>query len=281
MFGSRLLRRSDVRTPRHDKLFSRLLTLGVSATVFVTSTSAALGFDARDYYPLEVGTSWRYEVETNVLVVSGVERIEGGSEQWMEDRVLGPSPFSTVGNPVYKVRTRGEIRARDTEEGVTKERVSHLSATKAAIRDHGVDSVEFEVPRTILEEWPSTDPYTVRRVPIEELNTVDQLVTILQLGSLEITWALKSQSTGAVEVPAGKFRKSIKQVRQGSVHGELFGRPVRVGSATSTTWYAKGVGFVRQHRVYYIKVRTLGGQDIVVSQTSTTRLTDYKRPSGQ
>lgn len=263
-------------------VFSRSVALGVGAAILLVYASAAGAFDAGSYYPLKPGVSWTYDVERRLTMSAGLERFERHLEGWAEECVIGVSGLSTPGKPVYKVRRRVELTDGSTASAINREYVMHMSASKYAVRTHGLDSHVHKRPQVFLKESSEIDfnqHRTFRFAFREELEATGQLVNIRQLGKMWEKSALKSQTREKVKVPAGSFRRAIKNTYGASVYGELGGHRIRVGTSSGANWFAKGVGLVRQFQTYYIKFQTPEG-DVTAVQTETWRLSSYKLPTG-
>ena len=254
--------------------------IAVVTAVLLTYASVAWAFDTSAYYPLEVGTAWTYDVERRITMASGLDAFESYMGGRAKEEVTGLSRLSTVGTPVYKVRRRVKLCDGSTSPCINREYVMHMSSSKKGVLTHGVGSHVHKRPQIFLQRESSIDgnEFSVFRFAFrEELNASNQLVNLRQLGEMREKSALKSQTIEVVEVPAGKFRKTIKRLFAGSVYGELGGHRIRVGSMSATNWFAKGVGLVRSNKTYYLKAQTPEGA-LVVTQSNTERLISYEVP---
>lgn len=256
----------------------RLLRLGAGLGFLLTYASAAGAFDAASYYPLESGLRWTYDVESRLTIGLGAEVLERHLTGLNEEVIIGPSPLSKVGSTVYKVRSRIQLGEVDSDPIIDESFTTHLSAHKKGILLHGVDSTVFQYPSLLLSADPRiNEPVEFSVEVMDEVPTINELVTIKQLGTLHVRVALTSQTNEGVSVPAGKYRKAVKQVYRGSAHGKLGGGySMRVGSVTATTWYAKGVGLVRSHTAYYFKVRTPDGKSVAMTESETHQLIRFE-----
>jgi|GEM_PF-2140709 len=210
-----------------------------------TLASGVVAADIRSYYPLQVGNSWSYTTEKHTKITQGFEIQETDKRGTIEQRVIGPSRFSTKELKVFEVRHAVEERGSDAASGLTTETVLHVSSSPSAIDLQAVDfegssASKLPAPVAILHVPPPTQPETSESAGLQTTRTV------------------KSQTVEAVKVPAGRFPKAIKRVTQGVVSGSLSVLPVRSGTITETSWFVRNVGLVRQDRLLDI---TLGNPD--------------------
>lgn len=256
----------------------RSVRLGAGVAVLLTYASAAGAFDAAAYYPLQSNSRWTYDVESRLTIASGTEGWERYLTGSSEEVVIGPSPLSKVGSTVYKVRSRIQLGELDSEPIINESFTTHLSAHKEGVLVHGVDSTVFPYPSLLLTADPRLNETVEFSVEVmDEVPTINELLTIKQLGKLHMRVALTSQTNEGVRVPAGKYRKVVKLVYRGSAHGKLGGGySMRFGTVTATTWYAKGVGLVRSHTAYYFKVRAPDGKSVAMTESETYQLIRFE-----
>jgi hypothetical protein len=81
-----------------------------------------------------------------------------------------------------------------------------------------------------------------------------------------MTATVKTQSVEAIDVPAGKFPKALKQFAEGPVSGELSGLRVRSGTVKEITWFVRDIGLVKQERLLDITLRASDGDEFHLNE---------------
>lgn len=244
-------------------LWPWLTPIAAVVTIWVAHGSVAFAFDVRAYYPLGVGTARTYEAERRSETVVGTKRTGEVETGRVREEVIGVSKLSGVGKLVYKVYEYTEFRGVGVFPLVQSASVSHLSATKNAILLHGVDDEVWEFPMVLFSDPPIP---MFGSSPLEGTSTSE--TTRMQMGVI-------SQTTETVTVPAGRFRKAVKQVFEATLAGELDGQTIREGTIRETAWYAKRVGMVQRRTKSYFRIQMSEGIDKMVTETVTWRLTNF------
>ncbi|MEM8605775.1 MAG: hypothetical protein AAGF92_01620 [Myxococcota bacterium] len=242
------------------KLSARFYTLPLLIVASLVPVGVAYAFDASAYYPLEVGILRSYETKKHSEIKSGLEERKNDKHGTIDEEIVGPSRFSGNGTSVYKVRVRVEEHGSSIAPVVNLETMLHVSADEAAVRVHGIDGTRNLQP-TVLLGYPISDE--PRRS---------------QVAGMQLHLTTTSQTKETVTVPAGKFPNALKQVSEGPVYGNI-GAPIRDGTIVQTTWFARGVGVVREDRRIALKVQTPEGRDVLITEESTKRLTRFSKPA--
>jgi len=227
--------------------------LGVVALAS-TLASSAVAAGIASYYPLRVGNAWSYSTEKHTKITHAFEVQETEKLGTIEQRVIGPSRLSTKELKVFEVRNTIEERGSSNAPVVMLETILHISSSQSAILLHAVDASKGTIgpilpkPVAILRDPPASEPLTS------------------QLGTLNMTATVKTQSVEAIDVPAGKFPKALKQFAEGPVSGELSGLRVRSGTVQEITWFVRDIGLVKQERLLDITLRASDGDEFHLSE---------------
>lgn len=175
-----------------------------------------------DYYPLEPGLVWRYEV-TSPQGGSGTLTVTNGGT-----RQIGPH--------------------RATEQRMEMEQ---SSASRFVAEDAGGVVIVAEQRPGQSEPVPVDPPSLVLRRPVAVGDTWDagSTSTTIAPGAVISTRATVESVTDSVTVPAGTFRDCIRVVSNGRVTAEAQNveGPVEIIVGTRV-WYAPGVGVVQTTR---------------------------------
>ncbi|MGB8330861.1 MAG: hypothetical protein WCE62_12095 [Polyangiales bacterium] len=242
--------------------FSRASAFVVVLALTLVFASGVIAADITSYYPLRVGNAWSYATASHTTVVAGFDVQESEKLGTMEQRVVGPSRFSTKELKVFAVDTTIEERGSGVAPAVKVDTTLHLSTSPSAIELHAVDlaggtGAKLAKPVSILH-----DP------PLREATTS-------ALGALTVTVAFKSRAVESISVAAGKFPKALKTISEGPVSGELSGLPVHSGTITETSWFVRNVGLVKQERILDVALRTTDGNEVRLKEKTERELRKF------
>lgn len=227
--------------------------------------SVAIAVDLRVYYPLAFGTTRIYQIERHSMTDVGNERSEALGEGRLHEEVVGLSKLSNARRSVYKVRERIEFRGGGPFTLIDADIVYHVSVRENLVLLHAVNEDVYASPSVVL-----SDPAILfSEVPSFLIEGEDPL---------RASVGIISQTIESVTVPAGKFRKAIKQVFEGSLDGELDGQTLRDGAIREITWYAKRVGAVQRVKHRYFRLLSPEGIETVHSDTTILKLTSFSTP---
>lgn len=235
---------------------------GSLLVALLTVTLAAPASSADDlapYFPAETGRTWRYTTVKHSTIAASTESRKSEKRGEIAEKVQGPSEHGTVA--IHRVvtelnSTMGEVRT---------ESVIHVRIAPDAI---SVAAIELPVQR--VQTLSPVQPLLTRTVPGPDVEGT--------AGSFRLATRLAAQSPSQTESPLGAFPDCIVTETTGSVSGKLNGAPVREGSIVVKSWYARGVGLVREERTLDFSVAAPNGASIRVNEISTKLLAETKSP---
>lgn len=216
---------------------------------FGAAISSAWG-QAPEYYPLKPGTKKYFQVVINQTTVVAGQTMTLTVYSRNEEEVAGPSKVND--KPAVLVRTsrRDSVSGRPMEDAKLAYRVESFYQT----RPQGVFLLaNFNLPSDSTQKPDSAryePPLQVLKLPADS-GAAWSVGTMRMQG---IAVGLNAQVVGRenVETPAGAFKNCLKtKSNSTSVSGALqssqrLSMTVSGGDFTSTSWYAPGVGLVKQ-----------------------------------
>ncbi|NQT89693.1 MAG: hypothetical protein HQ558_00365 [Candidatus Omnitrophica bacterium] len=202
-----------------------MLVLVMALSITFICTGFAHAYDMREYYPLNVGDEWKYNiVEKDIVEEEGIEVF---SEEIFESWDFVVKGKDIIGKAtVYMIAEGDEV----VYEAVESEVVKRFK------RIEGSDIVKFDPPKPLF-----------LNLEVGESNKFS-LKNLYYNADINKTWTNKEQvelgleSIEDVIVPAGKFSGCLKFriVSKKRTHAES-----RYVEEENIIWLAKGVGIVK------------------------------------
>ena len=233
-----------------------MVVLAVLAIGWVLVTRST-GPDLASYYPLHVGNTWSYQVTQRGNASGAAEVPEATQISTIEQRVVGPSRFSSPEIEVFEVSQTVVAPGSDGAPGEPVESVLHFAATENAITFYETVDGDPPVAVPILQDPPAAEPLTTQR------------------GTVSMSLRVQSQEPEAVEVPAGRFPDALARRTKGPVTGDVDGVPIKSGTIEETTWFVRDVGMVKQVRTLEYTLELQEGAAIRVEESVERALTTY------
>lgn len=231
-----------------------LLALGI-----VSLLSTGQVTDLGDYFPTTAGLSWRYSLTKQSTITAGNQSRQTQKDGHVIDRVVeAPAPSTVV------------IHRTVNETNTTMGQVTVESKLRVAVRPDSVAVVAVGIGAAAPVTRAVPQPLLLQRLPGPMIEGV--------AGVLELVTQLRSQSISSVEVPAGTFEDCVLAETTGTVAGTANGMPVREGTITIKSWYAKAVGLVREDRTLRFTLSGPEGVAIKAEEVTVKALTSFERP---
>jgi hypothetical protein len=228
----------------------------LAATITAPASSAS---DLAAYFPSETGRTWRYATVKHSTLTAGPESRNSEKRGEVTEKVQGPSEHGTVA-----------VSRVVTEQNSTMGQVRVESVVHVRIAPEAISVAAIELPRQGVQTLSPAQPLLLRTVPGPNVEGMQ--------GWLRLATRLSSQSPSQTESPLGAFPDCIVTETTGSVSGNLNGAPVKDGSIVVKTWYARGVGLVREERTLEFSVAAPNGGNIQVHEIATKLLEESQSP---
>jgi hypothetical protein len=271
--GSANLFREDLKM-RETGVLLRLASIWLPI-LFAGSGWVVSSSEVQKYLPLAEGREWSYEVtKTRKYVLPDREmtqRVTGTSTERCE-RSEGVVDAQV---PVFVVNQKLSETNETTGKATTATIQSYLSSEQDQILMHAQRIQGAPVLKSELEEF--VPPVAVLKLPLP--GPGEPYPSVLKSQGLTIDLRPFESGTETVETAAGSFQDCLQIRSRGPLSGSLSGPPqvpVSEGSIEETSWFAKGVGLVKQVQVIRMTVKFPDGREVQTTEEKTKLLTSYK-----
>ncbi len=238
------------------------LTLGVMALV---SMMVAVGAEeATSYLPMAKGNKWTYESTSRATaVVDGMEMEVLNTKGTTTDEIVGTSDQVTDPKDVllYRSVSSGKGAVQGVESSLELKMDSHLKWANDTLLVYQEKTEGLPFQEVLIAKYEK--PLLVLKKTLKEGDVWE--AGTMRLGKLEMPAQIKVSATEDVTVPAGTFKKCLKIVTEvtqisGSINGPDVVLEVRNGTMTKTSWYAPGVGLVKEESTWTMSLDAGGTQ---------------------
>jgi hypothetical protein len=232
--------------------------------------------EIEEFFPIRVGASWTYHISkertTNLAERPVEERITGQSVE----RVVKPSDEFSYGAPVYILSQHitEENRTTGRKSVVTLE--SHVSAEPHQVLLHGQVIRGASGMETKLTRFEP--PVALLRLPIPAPG--EPFPSTMRSHGMTVDSRPYEQADETLKTQAGEFR-CLRISSHGPLTGELAGTaPIRIttGSVEETSWFARGVGLVKQVQVLSMNLELPNGVKAKSEERKVKELSDFVVP---
>jgi hypothetical protein len=232
--------------------------------------------EVEEFFPIRVDASWTYHISkerTTTLAERAVEeRITGQSVE----RVVKSSDEFSYGAPVYILSQHitEENHTTGRKRVVTLE--SHISAETHQVLLHGhvIRGVSGMEPKLTRFEPPPA----LLRLPIPAPG--EPFPSVMRTHGMTVDSRPYERAEETLKTPVGEFR-CLRISSRGPVTGELAGTaPIRIttGSVEETSWFARGVGLVKQVQVLSMNFEMPNGVKAKSEERKIKELSDFVVP---
>ena len=243
-----------------------LLLLGVWF-LMAESVHADEPLEPMSYFPVDVGRRWNYEVNYDLIGItrcgSGFQKSEGRHKEWIEASDRGEGVVVRV----HERRETNRDTARVTEGTVRAElqvgpdEILLLAETSDGIGGMPVGRQVYDPPVPVFESLEGmrerTEPYVSEGFGVRTETTV-------------VDTAFET-----VDTPAGTFEDCLKVTTSGQVGEFEFEDGMRIHDVilTVTSWYAPGVGLVKEIKYFkgYYTTEEMTAQDVISERHKVLR----------
>ena len=234
--------------------------------------------DSSRYFPLSEGREWEYS-----LVKDRVTR-EPGEHKMLKikgtvtETVVGPSLLLERRPPAYQLKVVLHETVGDLGVEFDATYLQHVSADGTYVLLHALQPVvegQEAPPKPKVDELGAV-VYQL----VEPPDSVDGYHRVTVLGT-EFDLRTTDDRLDAVQTPAGSFDGCLKIVQKGDVRGTVPGdRPMKIinGTLERTSWFAPGVGLVRQTHVMELVVERSAEDFVHISDELDKTLVRYTAP---
>jgi len=253
------------------------LLLALLSLLFALPAIAEPEEDLDRYYPLSEGREWEYS-----LVKDRVIR-ETGAHQMLKfkgtvlEKVVGPSTLLERTPPAYQVEIDIQETLGDLGVEISGKFNEHVSVSGTYVLVHALQ----EVVEGVEPPAPKVDELgAVRYQLVEPPKDVSGYHRITQLG-VEIDVRTVDTRHESVQVAAGTFDGCLRIVQKGDVRGTIQGeKPMKIinGTIERTTWFATGIGLVRQTHEMELVVERSSEDFVHMSDELEKSLVRYTAP---
>ena len=212
--------------------------------------------EVEEYFPIRVGASWTYHISKERATTVGEkivgERITGQSVE----RIVKPSDEISYGAPVYMLSQHlteeNHMTGRKSDVSIE----SHVSAEPHQVLLHGhlirgASRIESNLSRF--------EPVAMLKLPIPAPG--EPFPSVMRSHGMTVDSRPYERAEETLKTPVGEFR-CLRISSRGPVTGELPGKPtvtITTGSVEATSWFARGVGLVRQVEVLSVNFELPNG----------------------
>jgi len=253
----------------------RVSRLGIiSLFAFFGAGLAAAGSQVQEYLPLAEGREWSYQITKIRKYVT--------PERAMTQRLIGTSDerceksqgVLNLNVPVFlllqKVNETNETTGRTSASTIR----SYLSSEPDQVLLHAQNIEGAPLPAELEKFVP---PVAVLKLPIP--GPGEAYPSIMKSQGFTLDSRPYESAVESVETPAGNFKDCLRIKSRGPLSGKLPGpQPLTVsdGSLEETSWFAKGVGVVKQIQVLRMTIELPNGQKMETTEEKTKVLASFK-----
>lgn len=227
------------------------------------------------YYPLNPGESQVYETRT----------------QRVYTLPNGVDTMTLTGKVVETLKEPPEDYQADDSAFVIEQVVSEKNETLGTESHDSVKSVlDIQDDRLLLlaftkglepiSKAEALDPPTVI-MDFKKMAAQEPYTSSLTLGGMKLTATVAEYDYVSIETPMGKFDDVLKVTMNGTVTGHIDAQgqklSIQDGALRDTSWYAPGVGMIREENTMTLKVRLNQDVTILSEETKTKTLTAVKK----
>jgi hypothetical protein len=254
----------------------RAILLGVLIlTLAPVKAAAAAGSEVQEFMPLRDSREWNYRI-SKVRTYVFPDRTTGQElEGTSAERCTLSSGVIAVEMPVFVLteqiketnRTTGRISRVTIETYMSSEPDQILVHAQ---RIQGAPGIESELENFV-------PPPALLKLPLPKPG--EPYPSLLKAHGLTLDSRPYDRGRETIETPAGTFEDCLRISSRGPVSGELPGPqpiPITEGSLEETTWFAKGVGIVKQVQVLRMQMALPDGQQLSATEEKNKLLTGHK-----
>lgn len=250
------------------------------STALVAGALGAAEVPVAEYLPLVEGRGWRYEIDKVRTFTLGDQAIVHEIDGTSVERVVDRSRDVEYAAPVYVLRQEVDELNLSTGQTVTGTIESHLSSEPGQVLLHAQRVGGAAAGDDELDRLPA--PVAVLKLPLPAEGA--PYPSRLESRGMTIDARPYEQGVETVETSAGTFADCLRVTSRGPVSGALPGNPptpILDGSVEETSWYAKGVGLVKQVQLLRIKTELEDGQQLqLIEKKDKLLLEVLKAPAG-
>jgi hypothetical protein len=233
--------------------------------------------EVEEYFPISVGASWTYQVSrersTTVAERAVEERITG----WSVERVVKSSDQISYGAPVYTLSQDISEENHTTGRKTVASIESHVSAEPHQVLLHGqLIRGASRIERKLTRFEP---PVAMLKLPLPAPG--EPFPSVMRSHGMTVDSRPYERAEETLKTPVGEFR-CLRISSRGPVTGELPGKPtvtITTGSVEATSWFARGVGLVRQVQVLNMTFALPNGVKTKSEETKVKELSAFIMPN--
>jgi hypothetical protein len=258
---------------------SRHARAGLAVSLFLCGAALAQAQDAARYFPLAKGNKWVYASTTKRTAVSGKETFQLQDTSGTETReITGPTDRADDPAGVFiekrLVQEKGKVNGSQGD--------SRLTASAYVGVIDGALSLYHQVTGGVAGEPADKQDYRPALAVVKSVKEGESW-TVGTVRQQKLLMPAKAKVTGVedVKVPAGEFKDCLKVLTEvtdpaGQIVMPDITLEVKKGKTTKTSWYAPGVGLVKEQTSSTLSLA--GGSDMLeLNQEKSLELTrDYK-----
>jgi hypothetical protein len=232
--------------------------------------------EVEEFLPIKVGASWTYHISK--------ERTTTLAEKTVEERITGQSVEGIVkrsdefthGAPVYVLSQQITQENHTTGQKSAVSIESHVSTEPDQVLLHGQlirDAPGIETKLTRYEP-----PTALLKLPVPAPG--ESFPSVIQSHGMTFDVRPYEQADETLKTPIGEFR-CLRISSRGPVTGKLSGTGsvITTGSVELTTWFARGVGLVKQVQVLGINLELANGVKAKSEERKVKELSAFVMPS--
>jgi hypothetical protein len=232
--------------------------------------------EVEEYFPIRVGASWTYHISKERATTVGEKIVEERITGQSVKRVVKPSDEISYGAPVYMLSQHlteeNHMTGRKSDVSVE----SHVSAEPHQVLLHGqlirgASRIESSLSRF-------EPPVAMLKLPIPAPG--EPFPSVMRSHGLTVDSRPYERAEETLKTPVGEFR-CLRISSRGPVMGEVPGKPtvtITEGSVEATSWFARGVGLVRQVEVLSLNFELPNGVKTKSEERKVKELSNFVVP---
>ena len=232
--------------------------------------------EVEEYFPVRVGASWTYHISRERVTTVGEKIVEERITGQSVERVVKLSDEISYGAPVYilsqDISEENHMTGRKTVASIE----SHVSAEPHQVLLHGQlirGASRIESKLTRFEP-----PVAMLKLPIPAPG--EPFPSVMRSHGMTVDSRPFERAEETLKTPVGEFR-CLRISSRGPVTGELPGMStVRIteGSVEATSWFAPGVGLVKQVQVLNLNLELPDGVTTKSEERKIKELSGFVMP---